>query len=53
MYLMELLFVVAKIVGSPGKNDSLLFIQNSFKCDYDRHSTEYCCVWQHTNNFVT
>jgi len=53
MFLMELLFVVAKIIGSPGKNDSLLFIQNCFKCDYDHHSTEYCCVWQRTNNFVT
>jgi len=36
---MEPLFVVAKIIGSPGKNDSLLFIQNCFKCDYDHHST--------------
>ena len=29
------------------------FIQNCFKCDYDHHSTEYCCIWQRTNNFVT
>jgi len=36
---MELLFVVAKIIGSPGKNASLLFIQNCFKRDYDRYST--------------
>jgi len=33
-------FVVAKIIGSPGKNDSLLFIQNCFKRDYDHHSTD-------------
>jgi len=52
-FFMELIFVVAKIIGSPGKNDSLLFHSNYFKCDYDHHSTEYCCVWQHTNNFVT
>ena len=29
------------------------FIQNCFKCDYDHHNTEYCCVWQRTNDFVT
>ena len=29
------------------------FIQNCFKCDYDHHNTEYCCVWQRKNNFVT
>jgi len=29
------------------------FIQNCFKCDYDHHNTEYCCIWQRTNNFVT
>jgi len=27
---MELLFVVAKLVGSPGKNDSLLFHSKLF-----------------------
>jgi len=48
---MELLFVVATIIGSPGKNDSLLF--HSKLCDYDHHSTEHCCVWQRTNSFVT
>jgi len=30
---MEPLFVVAKIIGSSGKNDNRLFIQNCFKCD--------------------
>jgi len=32
---MEPLFVVTKVMGSPNKNDSLLFIQNCFKCDYE------------------
>ena len=50
---MELLFVVAKIIGSLGKKIDYFFIQNIFKCDYDHHNTEYCCVWQRTNNFVT
>jgi len=34
---MEPLLVVTKIIGSHGKNDSLFFIQNCFKCDYDHH----------------
>jgi len=39
------------------------FIQKYFKCDYDlykvlsviydHYSTDYCWVWQRTNNFVT
>jgi len=34
----EPLFVVAKIIGSPGKNDFLLFsFKNCFKCDYDHN----------------
>ena len=49
---MELLFVVAKIMGHLAKMMAYFFIQNCFKCDYDHHSTEYCCVWQRTNNFV-
>ena len=35
----EPLFNVAKIIGSPGRNDSLFVIQNCFKCDDDRYST--------------
>jgi len=31
MSYMEPLFVVVKIIGSPGKNDSLLFQSNCFK----------------------
>jgi len=35
---MEPLFVVAKLIGSPGKNDSLyFFIQNCVRCDYDHY----------------
>ena len=30
IFLMELLFVIAKIIGSPGKNDSLLFHSKLF-----------------------
>jgi len=30
IFLMELLFVVAKIIGSPSKNDSLLFHSKLF-----------------------
>jgi len=30
IFLMELLFVVAKIIGSPGKNDSLLLHSKLF-----------------------
>jgi len=36
---MKPLFVVAKIIRSPGKNDSFFFIQSCFKCDYDHYST--------------
>ena len=51
---MELLFVVAKIIRSPGKNDiAYFFNQNCCKCYYDHLNTEYCCIWQRTNNFVT
>jgi len=32
---MEPHFVVAKTIGSSGKNDSLLFHSKFFKCDYD------------------
>jgi len=50
---MEPVFVVSDIIGSSGKNDSLLnfFIQNCFhsKLFYDHCNTEYGC----TNNFVT
>jgi len=57
---MEPLFVVTKVMGSPNKNDSLLFIQNCFKCDYETITKfwawvwplQYCCVWQPTNNSV-
>jgi len=52
MFLMELLFVVAKIIGHLAKMIAYFFIQNCFKYDYDHHNTEYCCVWQRTNNFV-
>jgi len=31
IFFMELLFVVAKIIGSPGKNDSLLFHSKLFQ----------------------
>jgi len=34
---METLFVVAKIMESPGKNDSLLFHPNCFKRAYDHY----------------
>jgi len=34
---MEPLFVIAKIIRSLGKNDSLLFHSKLFKCDYDHH----------------
>jgi len=30
-------FFVAEIIGLLGKNFSLLFIQNCFKCDYDHY----------------
>jgi len=52
---MEPVFVASKVIGSSGINDSPLyyFIQNCFKCDYDHYNTEYDCVWQRTNNFVT
>jgi len=36
---MEPLIVVAKIIGSPGKNDGLLFHSNCFKGYYDHYST--------------
>jgi len=36
---MEPLFVVAKIIGSPGKKDSQRYIQTCFKCDCDHSST--------------
>ena len=29
------------------------FIKICFKYDYDHHNTEYYCIWQRTNNFVT
>jgi len=32
---MEPRFVVAKIMGSPGKMIAYFFVQNCFKCDYD------------------
>jgi len=32
---MEALFVVAKVMRSPGKNDRLLFHSKFFKCDHD------------------
>jgi len=39
-FVYEPLFVVAKIIGSFGKNDALyFFIQNCFKCGYDHYST--------------
>jgi len=49
---MEPLFVVAKIIGSTGKNYSLLF--NPFKIVLSViMSITNCCVWQRTNAFVT
>jgi len=36
---MEPLFAVAKIIGSPGRYDILLFHSKLFKCDYDHCST--------------
>jgi len=38
---MEPLFVVAKIIGSPGKKwwPTFVFIQNCCRCDCDHHST--------------
>jgi len=50
---MEPLFVVVKIIGSPGKNDSLRLHSKFLKCDYDHHSAEYCYVWQRMHNFMT
>jgi len=44
---MELLIVVAKIVGSPGKNDSLLFHSKLLKVWL--WPLQYCCIWQRTN----
>jgi len=35
---METLFVVAKIIGSPGENNSLLFHSKLLKWDYDHCS---------------
>jgi len=35
----EPLFVAAKIIASPGKNDSLLFHSKLLKCGYDHCST--------------
>jgi len=56
---MEPFFVAAKIIGSPGKNDSPLFHSKLFyvslwplqslECDYDHYNT----VSERTNNFVT
>ena len=34
---MEALFVVAKVIGSPGKTMAYFFFQNCFKCDYDHY----------------
>jgi len=56
---MEPLFVEAKIIGSPGKNDSLFFIQKCLSVILT--TTKFwvwlwllrsCCVWQRTNQFV-
>jgi len=54
----EPLFVVAEIIGSPGKNDSLLFHSNIFWVwlwplqSFERNYDHYSCVWQCTNDFV-
>jgi len=38
---MEPLFVVAKIIGSPGKNDNLIFHSKLFQFYYDLLSFNY------------
>jgi len=48
---MEPLFVIAKIIGSLGKNDSLLFHSKLVKMWL--WPSQYCCVGQGTNNFGT
>ena len=57
----EALFVVAKIMESPGKMIAYCFIQNYFKRDHDHDKVMsvimtirvgYCCDWQRTNNFA-
>jgi len=40
---MEPLFIVAKIIGSPGRNDSLLFHSKLFYVWW--WPLQYCCVW--------
>jgi len=47
----EPLFVVAKIIGSPGKNDSLLFHSKLFLVWL--LPLQYCCVLQHAKYFMT
>jgi len=39
------IFVVATIIESPGKNDSLLFVQKCFKGDYAHYGGE--CNYDH------